>query len=264
MLRECGGGQALEVPQRVEQAVGVIDTESVHPTSPAPREHQRVGLGEDLGVLHMERHEIVHVEEAAVVDLPRRAAPVDQPVHLRVEQTSQAALALLAGVERLRRRGEGRGGLGHSRGQLAQPCENPGSRVAAAGQRGGAAGVSAGQAAEGLDDFRQLGASRMLQVQRPMAAGQRITQDSRHRRWVERQVVLEVADARLPFPGLQRDLAPLQQVREPVRRESEAGRGFAARDRWRASRYRTTERTPEAGPWASTSSQAGFSLDAAM
>ena len=72
----------------------MIDPKSVHPAPASPVQHQRVGLREDLGVLHVKRDEIVHVEEAAVVDLPGRAAPVRQPVHLRVEQPAQPARPL--------------------------------------------------------------------------------------------------------------------------------------------------------------------------
>ena len=49
-------------------------------------EHEPVDLFEHRRVFHPQRRELVHVEEAAVVDLFGRDAPVRQPVRLFVEQ----------------------------------------------------------------------------------------------------------------------------------------------------------------------------------
>ena len=55
---------------------------------PAPNEleHEAVHLLEDRRILHAQRRELVDVEEAPVVDLLGRDAPVREAVRLLVEQ----------------------------------------------------------------------------------------------------------------------------------------------------------------------------------
>ncbi len=69
--------------------------------------NQAVGCGEDLGILHAQADQVVHIEEAAVVDLLGGGAPGGQPVGLRVQQQVQAVEAVgisfdaVDGLERL-------------------------------------------------------------------------------------------------------------------------------------------------------------------
>ncbi len=53
-----------------------------------------MGLGEDRGVFHAQANQVVHVEEAAVVDLLRGSAPRGQPIRLRIQQQVQAVEAV--------------------------------------------------------------------------------------------------------------------------------------------------------------------------
>ena len=53
-----------------------------------------MGLGEDRRVFHAQSNQVVHVEEAAVVDLLRGSTPGRQPIRLRVQQQVQAVEAV--------------------------------------------------------------------------------------------------------------------------------------------------------------------------
>ncbi len=174
-------GQPGEVPGGVEQPVGVIDPETVDPPATEPVEHLGVGLGEDLGILHVQRHEIVHVEEAAVVDLPGGAAPVRQTVHLGLEQPAQPPLAGRRSAEvRGRRLGERRGRFGRRAAASARSRpSSAGDRLAPASQRRRAASVAARAAAAAQSTISASSAhARMLGVERAPAgrqgAGQQI------------------------------------------------------------------------------------------
>ena len=78
--------QHREVARRVEQAVGVVDADRVTLPSRISDREQLVRRLEDLRVLDAQAGERVDVEEAPVVDLVRRRAPVREAVGLRLEQ----------------------------------------------------------------------------------------------------------------------------------------------------------------------------------
>ena len=78
--------QPPEVAAGVREAVRVVDPEAVqHALGEQVQQHPVGGL-EDRGVLHPHRGEGVHVEEAPVVELLVRDAPVREPVPLPVHQ----------------------------------------------------------------------------------------------------------------------------------------------------------------------------------
>jgi hypothetical protein len=57
-----------------------------------------VSLVEDRLVLHTQRGELIHVEEAPVVDLRGPAAPVHEPIVLCIDQCLQALASGFAGI----------------------------------------------------------------------------------------------------------------------------------------------------------------------
>ena len=81
--------QHLEVPRRIEQAVGMIDADAGDaPFADQPRQ-QLVDGAKDVGILDAQPGQRVDVEEPAVVDLVRRRPPVREPVGLLLEQIVQ-------------------------------------------------------------------------------------------------------------------------------------------------------------------------------
>ncbi len=84
------GGEPPQVAARVRQPVRMVDAEAVDLALPAQRDQQGVREGEHRRVLDADRHEGVHVEEPAVVELLVAHPPVGQPVVLGVEQLRQA------------------------------------------------------------------------------------------------------------------------------------------------------------------------------
>ena len=86
--------QPDEVLARVEHAIAVVDAQPGHPTGREQLPDQAVGSGEDLGILHAQANQVIHIEEAPVVDLLGRGPPGCQPVGLRVEQKVQAVEAV--------------------------------------------------------------------------------------------------------------------------------------------------------------------------
>ena len=78
--------QVAEIAAGVRQPVGVVDAEGIDQALLEQLDEQRVGLAENSLVLHADRRECVHVEEAPVVDLFVRHPPVSKPVVLGVEQ----------------------------------------------------------------------------------------------------------------------------------------------------------------------------------
>ncbi len=78
--------QPAEVAGGVVHAVGVVDPQPQHLAARDQLEREAVGGGEHFLTLHREGGEVVNVEEAAVVDLVRRVAPVREAVVLRRQQ----------------------------------------------------------------------------------------------------------------------------------------------------------------------------------
>ena len=81
--------QARDVVDRIEQPVGMIDAEAGDLAFADQPQNQAVRGLEDLRIFHAHAGQLVHVEEAAVVDLVRRRPPVGQPIGLLVEQRVQ-------------------------------------------------------------------------------------------------------------------------------------------------------------------------------
>ncbi len=78
-----------EIPERVRQTVGMVDSEPRHTSLAGPSEDQRVGQVEDLRVLRPQAGQLVDVEEPAIVDLLRGDPPIGQPVDLVLQQLVQ-------------------------------------------------------------------------------------------------------------------------------------------------------------------------------
>ena len=143
--------QAAEIAGRVVQPVGVVDAQAVHAPLREQLEDQAMGGLEHRLVLHAQRGELVDIEEAAVVDLVGRDAPVRQAIRLRLEQLVQRvearglpgrAVELARGrVDAGRDRRVSRGKRGEAA-PCALPCRGcarracrPRSRCAAASRR---------------------------------------------------------------------------------------------------------------------------------
>ena len=90
------GIQSIEIVARVSQAIDVVYSKTVELCVLHPLDDAAVRRAEDGGILHAQRDELVDVEEAAVVDLVRGAAPEDERVDLRVEEGGDARVAALA------------------------------------------------------------------------------------------------------------------------------------------------------------------------
>lgn len=158
--------QALEVARRIEQPVGMVDAQAVHPLRVEQLEDQAVRRLEDLRLLHAQRRQLVDVEEVPVVDLVAGNAPVGEPVGLRaddgIERIDAGAIVRAAvqqrerGVDRVAERGvplhqlrqrlrmdglvalalaarRGIGGI--ARRQMAQRCSQARQRVAHGGRQ---------------------------------------------------------------------------------------------------------------------------------
>ena len=96
--QEEGALQVAEIPRRIPEAVGVVDAQGGDLALVEQLEEQPVGLGEDLRLLHVDRRQLVDVEEAAVVDLLRGHAPVRHAVGLLLEEPVEGVeAARLAG-----------------------------------------------------------------------------------------------------------------------------------------------------------------------
>ena len=89
LARQIEQLQPDQVLARVEHAVAVVDAQPGHLLLRQQLADQAVRLGKDLRRLHAQADQVVHVEEAAVVDLLRRSAPVGQPVWLHVQELMQ-------------------------------------------------------------------------------------------------------------------------------------------------------------------------------
>ena len=72
----------------------MVDAQPGHLVGGDQRPNQAVRRREDRGILHAQAHQVVHIEEAAVVDFFGGRAPGGQPVGLRVEQHVQAVEAV--------------------------------------------------------------------------------------------------------------------------------------------------------------------------
>ena len=189
----------------------MIDPEAIHPAAGAPVEHQGVGLGENLGILHVQRDQVVHIEEAAVVDLARRPPPVHQPIDLRFEQPGEPP-----GSVRSRAEGLG-GGLDFSRnrgvlGRVPQPVERIGGAAAPLLDRAGAPGGAAGQPPQPVDGLGHGDAAGVLGAQPLPAPRQRRPKHRRQGRRVQGECVVEVAEPRHPAVHDESDLAALEYL----------------------------------------------------
>ena len=78
--------EAPEVPGRVPQPVGVVDTEAVDPAVGDQAEHEGMGGVEDPPVLHAQADQGRDVEEAAVAQLLAGGPPEREAVALALEQ----------------------------------------------------------------------------------------------------------------------------------------------------------------------------------
>ena len=81
--------QARDVVDRIDQAVGMIDAQAGHLAFADQPQNQAVRGLEHRRIFHAHAGQLVHVEEAPVVDFVRRRPPVGQPVVLLVEQRVQ-------------------------------------------------------------------------------------------------------------------------------------------------------------------------------
>ena len=81
--------QALQIRDRVVEAVHVVDPHPRHLTLPDQPEQELVGLVEHGLVLHPDGGQGVDVEKPAVVDLLRRHPPEGKAVHLVAQQPVQ-------------------------------------------------------------------------------------------------------------------------------------------------------------------------------
>ena len=71
----------------------MIDAETVDHAVANQGKDERVRLGEDRRILDAHRDEVVDVEEPAIVDLARAAAPVREAIVLRIEQRAEPLAA---------------------------------------------------------------------------------------------------------------------------------------------------------------------------
>ena len=86
------GGQPPQVGGRVGQAVDVVDPDPVDQALGDQPEDGGVGAQVDLGVLLADPDEVVDGEEAAVVEVDRGPAPLDQLVVLRASRSVPGAV----------------------------------------------------------------------------------------------------------------------------------------------------------------------------
>ena len=91
--------QHFEIACRIEEAVRVVDADTVYASVGKELPEKLVRRLEYLRPLHVKRGQRVHVEEPPVIDLVRRGAPVRQPIRLHLEQ-------LVKGIETRRVAGD--------------------------------------------------------------------------------------------------------------------------------------------------------------
>ena len=102
--------QPLAIAARVVHAVDMVETDALQLAVGDQAQQQAMGRLEHLAALHAQPGELVDVEEAPVVDLGARDAPVGEPVGLvleqrvqRLEGLGQAGRAVERGDRRLQR-----------------------------------------------------------------------------------------------------------------------------------------------------------------
>ena len=86
--------QADQVLHGIQQAVTMIDTQTLNGIFSQQLAQKLVSCGEDVGVFHSQSDQVIHIEEAAIVDLFPRNPPVRQPVDLRFQQLMQRVKAV--------------------------------------------------------------------------------------------------------------------------------------------------------------------------
>src|SRR5207302_3998863 len=84
----------VEVACGIQQTIGVIDAQGVDASFVDQLEPEPVYGAEDVWVFDANRGQLVDVEEAAIVDLVGRDAPVAQPVSLLRQQLLQTVEAV--------------------------------------------------------------------------------------------------------------------------------------------------------------------------
>ncbi len=188
--------QALEIFLRIVEPVGVVDAQRLHRAFAHQAHGEAVGRVEDALVLLAERRQFVDVEEAPVVDLVLRHAPVGELVGLRLEKLVQRVEGGgLAGLSVEPRHGALEGG--RDLGVAADECREAPLRdflaeVALVAARA-VARAARGQARQCLGDRAQ----RLRLVRKRLAAvvqlAHREAEDARILARVDRQPVLEVA-----------------------------------------------------------------------
>ncbi len=67
----------------------MVDAEAGHCLRSNQSPNQAVRCREDLGILHAEAHQVIHVEETAVIDFFSGSAPGGQAIRLCVQQTME-------------------------------------------------------------------------------------------------------------------------------------------------------------------------------
>ena len=204
--------QQPEIAAGIGEPVRVIDAEPVDLAFRQQAQRQPVRLLEHVGVFHPHRGEGVDVEEAAVVDLLRRDAPMRQAVSLRVEQLVEqieAARLLLGPVE-----------------DPDVLLQVPADRLASGEQRrypplhdfllppallaaGGILLVARGHVLEHEEDALQL-VHRLALAQRPLQFLDAVGEDLRIGARVEREEMVVVPDPERPLVELELDLAALE------------------------------------------------------
>ncbi len=78
-----------QILSRVEHPVAMVDAQPRHLVFRQQPSYQAMCFDEDLGVFHSQSHQIVHIEEAPIVDFLCRYSPKRQPVRLSFQQRMQ-------------------------------------------------------------------------------------------------------------------------------------------------------------------------------
>ena len=86
--------QAHEVLRRIQQSIGVIDSQPADQALRQKLADELVSLCEYPRILHAKSDQIVDVEETPVVDLLARYPPESQPVRLRLQKPVQSVEAV--------------------------------------------------------------------------------------------------------------------------------------------------------------------------
>ena len=189
--------QAPEVVGGVVEPVGMIDAQPRHRALPHQAEEQPVGGLEDLGLLHADGRQLVDVEEAPVVDLLARHAPVGGAIGLvgqqRVQQVHALRVARLAVEEPDVLSDEG----AHGGRRLEQRDELLAADLLVAPARGHPLGALLRvrrQRREPGDERLQRDDVGVLAAQRPGEGVDAVAEDARPRARRDRQHRVEVAD----------------------------------------------------------------------